>query len=334
MTRAEIPGLVAPDATLEAELRAGLDHVERFLEKAVRADYEMLSEAAAYLLAAGGKRFRPMLVLLAGYFGDPKDARLVPGAGAIELTHVATLYHDDVIDEAESRHGVPSVNARWSNSVAIVSGDYLFARAAEIASDLGTEVTRLLARTIATVSNGQIREVSTAGTLDQSEDAYMETIRRKTASLIATSCRLGGMLSDAPSEQVEVLDRFGEAVGLGFQLSDDIMDVTASERELGKEPGVDMKEGVYTLPVLYAMAHGSEREELVELLRPGPPDGHRLHRALAIVRSDGSLTHARAAVTGEVRRAKVLAARLPEGVARTALENLAEFIAVRCGAEA
>jgi heptaprenyl diphosphate synthase len=275
-----------------------------------------------------------MLVLLAGYFGDPKDARLVPGAAAIELTHVATLYHDDVIDEAESRHGVPSVNARWSNSVAIVSGDYLFARAAEIASDLGTEVTRLLARTIATVSNGQIREVTTAGTLEQNEHAYMETIRRKTASLIATSCRLGGLLSDAPPELVEVLDQFGEALGLGFQLSDDIMDVTASQSELGKEPGVDMKEGVYTLPVLYAMAHGERRDELVELLRPGPPEGERLHQALAIVRSDGSLSHAREAVSREVRRGLDLAHRLPAGPARNALETLARFIADRCGAAA
>jgi heptaprenyl diphosphate synthase len=239
-----------------------------------------------------------------------------------------------LIAVAESRRGRPSVNARWGNSVAILSGDYLFARASEVSSDLGTEVTRLLARTIATVCDGQIREVAMAGRLDQTEDAYMETIRRKTASLIATSCRLGGMLSDAPPEQVEVLDRFGEAVGMGFQLSDDIMDVTASQRELGKEPGVDMKEGVYTLPVLHAMAHGDEREELARLLEPGPPDGDRLHRALAIVRSDGSLSHARSAVTREVRRAKDLAARLPEGVARSALENLAQFIAVRCGAEA
>src|SRR5438093_2744181 len=251
MNRRVIPGLEAPDPRLEADVRTRLDRVEEALEKAVGADSELLATTARHLLTAGGKRFRPMLVLLSGHFGDPSDARLVPGAAAIELTHVATLYHDDVIDEADHRHGVPSVNARWSNSVAIVSGDYLFARAAEIASDLGTEVTRLLARTIATVSNGQIREVASSGRLDQNEQAYRETIRRKTASLIATSCRLGALLSDAPAEHVEILDRFGEAAGLGFQLSDDIMDVISTERELGKEPGVDMKEGVYTLPVLH-----------------------------------------------------------------------------------
>jgi heptaprenyl diphosphate synthase len=332
MTRAEIPGLEAPDAELERDLRARLDQVESFMEKVVKADFELTSEAAGYLLAAGGKRFRPMLVLLSGYFGDPADARLIGGAAAIELTHVATLYHDDVIDEAEYRHGVPSVNARWSNSVAIVSGDFLFARAAEIASDLGTDVTKLLARTIATVSDGQIREVAASGRLDQNEESYRENIRRKTAALIATSCRLGGMLSDAPAETVEVLDAFGEAVGLGFQLSDDIMDVISTERELGKEPGVDMKEGVYTLPVLHALQHGEQAEELAEILAPGPPDGDRLNRALRIVSSDGSLRHARSAVTEEVRRAKELASRLPSGVAMAALDHLADFIAVRCGA--
>jgi geranylgeranyl pyrophosphate synthase len=332
VTRAEIPGLEAPDAQLERGLRARLDQVEQYLEKMIRADYDLLTDASAYLLQAGGKRFRPMLVLLSGYFGDPTDARLVPGAAAIELTHVATLYHDDVIDEAEYRHGVPSVNAKWSNSVAIVSGDFLFARAADIASELGTEVTRLLARTIATVCDGQIRDVTNAGRLDQSLDSYMETIRRKTAALMATSCRLGGMLSDAQPEHVEVLERFGEALGLGFQLSDDIMDVVSSERELGKEPAVDLRLGVYTLPVLHAIHHGSRREELSELLSARPLEDDALERAIEIVRSDGSLDHARAAVTVEVQKAKQLASILPEGVARTALESLADFIAARCGA--
>jgi heptaprenyl diphosphate synthase len=332
VTRAEIPGLEAPDADLERGLRLRLDQVERYLETTVQAEYDLLTDASAYLLQAGGKRFRPMLVLLSGYFGEPTDPRLIPGAAAIELTHVATLYHDDVIDEAEYRHGVPSVNAKWSNSVAIVSGDFLFARAADIASELGTEVTRLLARTIATVCDGQIRDVTNAGRLDQTLDSYMETIRRKTSALMATSCRLGGMLSDAHPEHVEVLNRFGEALGLGFQLSDDIMDVVSSERELGKEPAVDLRLGVYTLPVLHAIHHGSRRDELSELLSARPLEDAALERIIEIVRSDGSLDHARAAVTLEVRKAKRYAAMLPEGVARTALDNLADFIAARCGA--
>src|SRR5438874_9994618 len=196
MTRAGIPGLEAPDAALEHTLRARLDEVEEALQKAVRADHNFLTETSSHLIAAGGKRFRPMLVLLAGYFGDPTDPRLVPGAVAIELTHLATLYHDDVIDEADHRRGQPSANSRWDNTVAILTGDYLFARASEISSELGTDVSRLLARTIATVCDGQIREVGAAGRIEQTVDSYMETIKRKTAALIATSCRLGGMLSD------------------------------------------------------------------------------------------------------------------------------------------
>jgi heptaprenyl diphosphate synthase len=333
MTRVEMRGLEAPDPTLEEELRARLNDVEESLEKWVRSDTDFVSEAASYLVAAGGKRFRPLLVLLSGYFGDGSDPRLIDGATAIELTHVATLYHDDVIDEAETRHGVPSVNARWDNTVAILTGDFLFAKASEISADLGAEVTRLLARTIATVCDGQIREVAISGRTDQTEDAYMEIIRRKTASLIATSCRLGGMLSEAPPETVEVLDDFGMALGIGFQLSDDIMDVISSEEELRKQPGQDMREGVYTLPVLYALQDGRRAEELASLLADGPPAEERLRRALEIVRQDGSLSRAREAVSREVRRARGLGDELRPGRARDALLHIAEFIAVRCGAD-
>lgn len=329
--RRVIPGLEAPDPVLERDVRARLADVETALEKAVRADSEMLAQTARYLLEAGGKRFRPMLVLLSGYFGDPADLRLIPGAVAIELVHAATLYHDDVIDEAESRHGVPSVNARWDNTVAILTGDYLFARASEISSDLGADVIALLARTIATLCDGQIREVEASGDVDQTREAYLEVIRRKTGALIATSCRLGGMLSDATPEHVGVLEAYGEALGMAFQLSDDIMDVTSSSSELGKEPGVDMREGVYTLPVLLALGAG-DGPELRALLSEGPPEGERLARALEIVRRPVTLDDARAAVATEVDRARGLAERLPAGVARTALVQLAEFLAVRCGA--
>jgi heptaprenyl diphosphate synthase len=332
VTRALTRGLEAPDPVLEGDLRGRLNEVEATLEKSVRSDTDFVSEAAGYLIAAGGKRFRPLLVLLAGHFGDPTDPRLIQGATAIELTHLATLYHDDVIDEADTRRGRPAVNARWDNTVAILTGDYLFAKASEISADLGTEVTRLLARTIATVCDGQLREVEAAGRLEQSETAYMEIIRRKTASLIATSCRLGGMLSDAPAESIELLDDYGMALGLAFQLSDDIMDVISTERELRKEPGQDMREGVYTLPVLYALRESARSAELADLLSAGPPSGERLRLALEIVGQDGSLDRARQAVTDEVRRARTLAGRVASGVARDALLHMAEFIAERCGA--
>jgi heptaprenyl diphosphate synthase len=332
MSRRTIPGLEAPDPTLENDVRARLDDVEEALVKAVRADSDLLAETASHLLSAGGKRFRPMLVLLAGYLGDPTDPRLIPGSVAIELVHQATLYHDDVIDEADSRHGVASANARWDNTVAILTGDYLFARASEISTDLGPEICRLLARTIATLCDGQIREVDVSRTLRQEEKSYLEIIRRNTGALIATSCRLGGMLSDASPADVDTLEEFGEALGMAFQLSDDIMDITATESELEKEPGVDMKNGLYTLPVLYALESGEQREELSRLLAAGPPDGERLERALEIVRGEDSLDRARGTVAEEVDRAVTLASRLPRGTATSALESLARYLAVRCGA--
>ncbi len=331
--RRVIPGLEAPDAALEADIRARLDAVEDALDKAVRAESDLLSQSAKYLLAAGGKRFRPMLVLVAGYFGDPADPRLIPGAAAIELTHVATLYHDDVMDEAESRHGVASVNARWDNNIAILSGDFLFARASEISADLGPEVCRLLAQTIAVLCDGQIRDVSTARKVDKTEEEHLDIIRRKTGVLIATSCRLGGLLSDASAERLEILEAFGGSIGMAFQLSDDIMDITSSQLELGKEPGTDIREGVYTVPVLHALRHSDNRDELRRILTTGVPDGELLDRALEIVRTAGSIEHAQAQVSAEVARAVGLAHQLPDGPARHALVQLTRFLAVRCGAD-
>jgi heptaprenyl diphosphate synthase len=224
------------------------------------------------------------------------------------------------------------VNHRWDNTVAILTGDYLFARASELAADLGSEVSRLLARTIATLCDGQIREVQSAGRLGASVEEYMEIIRRKTAALIATSCRMGAQMSDADVETTESLDAFGDALGTAFQLSDDIMDVIASEETLGKDPGVDLKEGVYTLPVLYALERAPGGAELRANLEAGAPDGERLARALELVRSDDALEPARSAVTEQVRRAVRATETLPPGPPRDALVHLATFLAERCGA--
>jgi len=325
--------LRAPDPALEAGVRGRLAQVEAELTRAVGStDLPLVAEAAGHLLGAGGKRFRPLLVLLAGHFGDPDDPRLVPGAAAIELTHLATLYHDDVIDEARTRRGRASVNARWDNIVAILTGDFLFARASEISSDLGTEVTRLLATTIARVCEGQIREVEGAGRVDPDERFYLDVIYRKTAALIATSCRLGGMLSGADEEIVDRLERFGRTLGMAFQISDDIMDLVADRATLGKEPGADLNEGVYTLPVIYALRDSARRDELRSLLETRPLDADRLTAALDIVRSDGALDLARTAVSTEVQGALALGDELPPGRPRDALVHLAEFIAARCGA--
>lgn len=332
MTRAISKEMEAPDPILEAEIRKRLEDVEAHLADSVKTETPLVSEAGAYLLSAGGKRFRPMLVLLGGHFGDPTDARLVPLAVSVELTHLASLYHDDVIDEADSRRGIPSVNARWDNTVAILAGDFLFARASAIAAELGTDVSRLLATTIGLVCEGQIREVQAAGRLEIDEAEYMAVIERKTASLIATSCQVGGLLSGAPAEVVQRLDRFGRALGLAFQLSDDIMDLVSDQSTLGKEPGVDLREGVLTLPLIIALRESEHREELQRLLRSEQSEESDLRRVMEIVRGDGALGRARESVSREVGRALSEAERLPEGSARDALLHLAEYLAVRCGA--
>jgi heptaprenyl diphosphate synthase len=226
---------------------------------------------------------------------------------------------------------VPAANVRWDNTVAILTGDYLFARASEVGADLGPDVCRILAQTIAVLCDGQIREVDASRRLDRTEANYLEVIRRKTGALIAASCRLGAMMSDASAEHVDILEAFGESLGLAFQLSDDIMDLTASQLELGKEPGVDLKEGVYTLPVLHALEHSPHREELARILATGV-HGELLDRALEIVTDGDSIEHARQAVRDEVGRAVALVERLPEGPAQHALVQLARFLSARCGA--
>jgi heptaprenyl diphosphate synthase len=330
MTREIVPELEVPDAGLDAGVTARLDLIEAALEKSVTSDIELVSDAARHLIRAGGKRFRPLLVVLAGHFGDSSAEEISRGAVAIELTHLASLYHDDVIDEADHRRGTPSVNATWDNTVAVLTGDYLFAKASEISAELGTEVSRLLAETIGKVCEGQILEAEITGRVDATEEEYTEVIRRKTAALISTSCRLGGMLSGVAPDDVERLSRFGMALGMAFQLSDDIMDLTADEATLGKEPGVDLREGVYTLAVIYALEDGNG--ELRTLLSTGPPQGSRLSRALDLVRRDGALLPAREAVTREVRIAVAEAEALPTGAPRDALLHLATFLATRCGA--
>jgi len=332
VSRAVLPGLEVSDSVLESDIRARLAEVEKALAEAVRMEPGMLEETSKYLLNAGGKRFRPMLVLVCGHFGNPEDPRLITASVALELTHLASLYHDDVIDEGDSRRGIPSANARWDNTVAILTGDFLFARASEIMSELGNEPTRLLAKTIATLCDGQIREVSLAGRTDQTIDFYMGTIKRKTSALIATAARIGGLMSDAPAEYLDTLEGFGDEVGTAFQLSDDIMDLTVSSEVLGKEPGVDMKEGVYTLPVLDALTIGEDADELSKLLSAGPPEGDRLARALEIVRNEGSLSRSRKVVAGSVDHAVELLGQLPQGPAASALVQLSEFLATRCGA--
>lgn len=314
-----------PLALVDIDVRADLELVERTLREAVDSSDPFVHEAASHLLEAGGKRFRPMLVLLSGHLGDPKDSRLIPCAAAIELTHLATLYHDDVIDEAPVRRGAPSANVRFDNSVAILTGDYLFARSSSLAADLGTYVSRVLADTIGLLCEGQIMETNHAGTDRQTVDRYLAVVERKTAALLATSCRLGAWLAGVPEDHVEAVTEFGRAVGIAFQLSDDVLDVSGREEESGKTPGTDLREGVWTLPVLKTLAgEAPGGEELRAAL-----DGGDVENALALLRTNGSLDRAMESVTEWGGRAKQALSTIPESPGRAALERLADFLTGR-----
>src|SRR3954452_21002095 len=241
-----VGGIDFTDAALEGVVRSGLDAVEVMLREAVKSEYPFVTETSQHLLTAGGKRFRPLVVLLPSHFGPPDAAGVAPYAVAVELSHLATLYHDDVMDEAVLRRGAVSANSRWGNTVAILTGDFLFARASDILADLGPEAVRLQARTFERLVQGQIRETVGPAEHDDPVEHYLRVIADKTGSLIGTSGRFGAMLSGADETAIEVLTRFGERIGVAFQLSDDLLDVTAESAASGKTPGTDLREGVPT----------------------------------------------------------------------------------------
>jgi heptaprenyl diphosphate synthase len=269
-----------------------LQRVEARLAASVQADDAFLTEVASHLIKAGGKRVRPALTMAAALSADadPRAAsdEAVLGGVAVELVHLGSLYHDDVMDDATTRRTVESVNARWGNLKAILAGDFLLARASEIAAGLGTEVAALLAATIARLCEGQVRELKDAYVVGRTEEAYLASIEGKTAALFASACRIGGIVADFDRDRIESLTRFGRSYGMAFQVIDDVLDVVASSEELGKPAGHDLVEGVYTLPTLRTL-QGPSGDELGDLLGH-PLEPAEVDKALALIRSDGAIT--------------------------------------------
>nr|MDT0661380.1 polyprenyl synthetase family protein [Micromonospora sp. DSM 115978] len=328
-------GLDFVDARVEASVLAVLAGVESDLRRSVASADPFVTEAARHLVEAGGKRFRPLLVALSAQFGDPTRDEVVKAAVVMELTHLATLYHDDVMDEADVRRGAPSANSRWTNSVAILVGDYLFARAADLAADLGTEAVRLQARTFARLVHGQIAETVGPRAGQDKVAHHLAVISEKTGSLIATSARFGGLFGGASADRVEALAGYGETIGVAFQLSDDLLDIASDSVQSGKTPGTDLREGVPTLPVLYAL--GSDDADaaslrLREILAAGPVTDDELHaEALALLRESPALKRARETVRSYAEEARERLSPLPDSAPRRALESLCDFIADRTG---
>lgn len=321
------------DPALSADIAAGLELVEKALAEAARAQEALLTSASRHLIDAGGKRFRAMLVLLAAQFGDPGDDRIVRAATAIELTHLATLFHDDVMDEAAVRRGHESANSRWTNTVAILTGDFLFARASQILSELGEEAIRIQADTFTRLVSGQIAETLGPQPGDDPLPHYLRVVDEKTASLIATAGRFGAMFSGAPREVVERMATACHAIGVAFQLSDDILDVSSDSAETGKTPGTDLREGVRSLPVLHALRDpGPGGERLTELLTSADLTDDALHaEALALLRAHPAMEAARGDLRSWAKIAQDQITALPARPVRDAFETLCDYLMVRTG---
>ena len=244
-----------------------LEKIETELRLSVETSDQVLSEVATHLIEAGGKRIRPILALAAARaVGEDAPIGVIRGASAVELVHLASLYHDDVMDEANERRGVVSVNARWGNLIAVVSGDFLLARAAGIAARLGSEIAELLADTLAAMCEGQIAEVKAGFNPDRTKEEYFHAISGKTASLMATSARIGALAAQGERSRVDLLTEIGHNFGMLFQIRDDVLDVAANRQELGKLPGQDLIEGVYNLPVILALESSEVGAELKAIL--------------------------------------------------------------------
>ncbi len=323
------------DTALAERLRERMATVEEALFGHATSRAPYVTEAARHLLAAGGKRFRPLLVLLAAEVGPRPDApEVLTAACVVEITHVGSLYHDDVMDEADLRRGADSANSRYDNLVAILTGDFLFAKSSELTSQLGPEAVLIQAETFTRLVEGQILETVSPGPEDDALQHYLEVVAGKTGSLIATSARYGALFSGADPAVVSALTEYGELVGTAFQLSDDILDIASETEESGKTPGTDLKEGVPTLPVLMARASTDPGDaRLLELLDPAKSDlagDAELHaEALGLLRKHPAMEEARSYVVARAQEAKQLLAVLPEGSVRTALETFADVVAVR-----
>jgi heptaprenyl diphosphate synthase len=332
-TGSPAPALALPvlDEALAGRLRARMAEVEVALAGHIRSEAAFVTAAASHLMEAGGKRFRPLLVLLAAEAGVRADSdEVLTAACVVELTHLASLYHDDVMDEASLRRGADSANARWDNHVAILTGDWLFSKSSELTADLGADAVRIQALTFSRLVEGQILETVTPGPGDDPLEHYLRVVAGKTGSLIATSALYGARFAGASREIEDALAAYGEIVGSAFQLSDDILDIASETEESGKTPGTDLREGVPTLPVLLARrANRPEDARLIELLDSDLASDEALAETLALLRVHPAMAEARAYVVERAGEAKELLKVLPEGPVRGALEAFADVVATR-----
>jgi heptaprenyl diphosphate synthase len=316
---------IAPE--LEATLVAQMVQVENLLLSHTKSEYPFADETAHHLLAAGGKRLRPLLTLLTAQFGDPTRRGVIAAAVACEITHLATLYHDDVMDEASLRRGVESANIRWGNTIAILTGDFLFAKSSDLLADLGPEAVRLQARTFERLVVGQIMEVQGPASGQDPLEHYLKVVADKTGSLIAASARYGGMVSGAPADITDTVTLFGEKIGVAFQLADDVIDIASESDQSGKTPGTDLREGVPTLVTLNVMKSTDPVDrELQRLLATPIEDEATVQQVLVALRNHRALDESRDQLHQVAREARLALGPLPVSDATGALMSLCDAV--------
>jgi heptaprenyl diphosphate synthase len=328
VTSNEVAGVAVDDPQLADVLQKGLADVEALLHHEVRSDYHFVAETSLHLIDAGGKRFRPLFTLLGAQMGPrPESGDVLTAAAVVELIHLATLYHDDVMDSATMRRGAESANSRWDNSVAILTGDFLFAHASRLVADLGPDAVRIIAETFAELVTGQMRETRGPRPGDDPVQHYLTVIAEKTGSLIATAGRYGGMFAGCPPEHVESLRRFGAVIGTAFQISDDVIDIASPSDSSGKVPGTDLREGVHTLPMLYALqGEGRDADRLRVLLARPITDDAEVAEALELLRVGQGLARARDVLADQAAEARAELGKLPSCPASDALAALTSYV--------
>lgn len=319
MTTIGIPNL---DNQLEQSLISDLKKVEELMRSHIKGDYPLVVETSRHLVEAGGKRLRPLLTLLSAQFGDPTNYDIIKAAVCCELTHLATLYHDDVMDDAALRRGVVSANKKWDNAVAILTGDYLFSKVSDMLADIGPEAVKLQAKTFERLVIGQIKETQGKSEGLSQIDHYMKVVADKTGSLIATSARFGALLSGASMEVVETLTKFGEKIGVAFQVADDLLDIASTETASGKTPGTDLKEGVPTLVTLFVMADNDPADKVLIEKLSKPISDQDLAGVIQELRNHKALKKVQDYLSNVAKEANQLLVDLPNGPAKSALENL------------
>jgi heptaprenyl diphosphate synthase len=316
---------VAP--ALEAQLVSQMADVEALLRSHTRSEYPFVDETAHHLVAAGGKRLRPLLTLLTAQYGEPNRDGIIAAAVACEITHLATLYHDDVMDEAPLRRGVESANMRWGNTIAILTGDFLFAKSSDLLADLGPAAVRLQARTFERLVIGQIMETQGPNPGQDPLEHYLKVVADKTGSLISASARYGGMISGAPADVTDTVTVFGEKIGVAFQLADDVIDIASESNQSGKTPGTDLREGVPTLVTLNVMKSSDPADaDLKRLLAAPIDDETTVQQVLTELRNHKALDESREQLHQIAKQARGALGPLPINDATGALMSLCDAV--------